>query len=124
MTEKVENPAVNERIKQLRTILKISQVNFAKKIHISKGYQAEIELGHCKVNERILALIAGAFPVRQKWLETGDGPMFTPTEGKCLTAEQRLDRMTTLFGELYPEFQDYILNQIDQLVGLQDIKRK
>jgi hypothetical protein len=32
--------------------------------------------------------------------------------------------MTAVFNELYPEFQDYILNQIDQLIVLQDLKRE
>jgi hypothetical protein len=39
------------------------------------------------------------------------------------TPEQKLERMTSLFNELYPEFQDYVLNQIDQLVKLQDMRR-
>jgi hypothetical protein len=32
--------------------------------------------------------------------------------------------MTALFNDLYPEFQDYILDQIERLVALQHIKHE
>jgi transcriptional regulator with XRE-family HTH domain len=112
----------NARIKQLRHSLKLLQVKFAQEIHVSDSYVAELELGHCKVNERIIALIAAAFDVSEQWLKTGEGAMFTQPALPCQTAAERLERMTKVFNELYPEFQDYILNQIDQLIGLQDVR--
>jgi transcriptional regulator with XRE-family HTH domain len=112
---------VYERIKQLRSALKLSQVKFAREIHISNGYLAEIELNHCPVNKRIIALIAAAFSVNESWLQTGEGSMFKLTSPLCQTSAQRFERMTQLFNGLYPEFQDYILNQIDQLLRLQDM---
>ncbi|GHU28012.1 hypothetical protein FACS1894172_10020 [Spirochaetia bacterium] len=116
MPDNQEDNAINERIKLVRHTLKLSQAKFAKAIHISNGYQAEIELGHCKVRDHVIALIVAVFGVNEQWLRTGSEEMFlkTPT--------QKLERMTSLFNELYPEFQDYILNQIDQLICLQNIK--
>jgi transcriptional regulator with XRE-family HTH domain len=122
MPDNQECSTTNERIKHLRHSLKLTQEKFAKIIHISNGYQAELELGHCKVNERIIALIAAAFDVSEQWLKTGEGAMFTQPALPCQTAAERLERMTKVFNELYPEFQDYILNQIDQLIGLQDVR--
>jgi transcriptional regulator with XRE-family HTH domain len=110
--------SANARIKQLRHSLKLSQVKFAQTIHISDSYVAEIELGHCRVNERIIALIAAAFNVEEQWLKTGEGAMFTQPALPCQTAAERLERMTKVFNDLYPEFQDYILNQIDKLIDL------
>jgi hypothetical protein len=38
-------------------------------------------------------------------------------------SEQRLEKLTRLFNELRPEFQDFVLRQIDELIELQNIKR-
>jgi transcriptional regulator with XRE-family HTH domain len=116
-----DNP-VNARIRELRHALKLSQVNFAKAIHVSNGYLAEIELGHTAAHDRIVALIAAAFSVDEHWLRTGSGDIFKPPPGKCQSPAQKMVRMTALFNDLYPEFQDYILEQIERLVALQHVR--
>jgi len=40
------------------------------------------------------------------------------------TSEEKLERITSLFNELYPEYQDFVLRQIDELIELQNIKRE
>jgi transcriptional regulator with XRE-family HTH domain len=109
---------VNERIRELRHALKLSQRDFAKAVYVSNGYLADIELGHNRVKERLLHLIVSAFPVNKHWLLSGEGPMFSSTP------EQKLDQMASLFSELYPEFQDFVLRQIDELIELQNLNRK
>jgi transcriptional regulator with XRE-family HTH domain len=116
--------SISERIKELRHTLKLSQVKFAAAIHISNGYQAEIELGNYPANHRLIALVAAAFNVNEAWLRSGEGTMFTRAATPPVTPAEKLERMTAVFNELYPEFQDYILNQIDQLIVLQDLKRE
>ena len=106
---------VNERIRELRRTLKLSQRAFAKAAYISHGYLADIEQGHNDVRDRLIHLIVGAFSVNKHWLLTGEGRMFNST------AEEKLERMTGLFNELYPEFQDFVLRQIDELIELQNI---
>ena len=105
------NMTIAKRIKQIRKALKISQVEFAKAIYISNGYIAELECGHRRVNDRIIHLISLTFGVNEKWVKTGDGDMFykTPTE--------KIQRMTGLFNELSPRFQDYVMQQIEQLLN-------
>jgi transcriptional regulator with XRE-family HTH domain len=110
------------RIRALRNTLNLSQVKFAAAIHISNGYLAEIELGHCKINERIITLVAVTFDANKHWIETGEGEMFKQKEGN-MTPEQRTKRMTELFDELHPDFQDYILEQINKLVSIQNKPR-
>ena len=105
----------NERIKEIRNILKKSQREFAKAIYVSCGYLSEIETGHKKVKDRLIHLLANAFSVNKHWLLTGEGRMFNST------SEEKMERMTGLFNELYPEFQDFVLRQIDELIELQDI---
>ena len=88
----------------------MSLVEFAKAIYISNGYIAELECEHRRVNDRIIHLISLTFGVNDKWLKTGEGEMFYNTSG------DRLKRMVSLFNELPPKFQDYVMTQIEQLL--------
>lgn len=105
--------SINQRIKELRHQLGLSQVKFANAISISKGYLAGIELGDRNVNDRIIRLISVTFSVRESWLKTGEGTVFLeqPTVA--------LDLATSAFRELKPAYQDFILNQISQLYEIQ-----
>ncbi|MCL2800465.1 MAG: helix-turn-helix domain-containing protein [Treponema sp.] len=100
---------VSKRIRHIRQTLNMSQVEFAKAIYISNGYIAELECEHRRVNDRIIHLISLTFGVNENWLKTGEGDMFykTPSE--------KLQRMISLFNELPPKFQDYVMLQIEQL---------
>ena len=109
---------VNERIRQLRLILNLSQVDFSRAICVSSGYTAEIENGHRKANDRIIRLIRLTFGVNEAWLKTGAGEMF-----QSAPAEKR-ERILSLFNELNPQFQDYALTVIDHLLRLQKEKPK
>ena len=108
---------INTRIKELRNTLKLSQRAFAKAVYVSNGYLADIELGHNEVKDRLVHLIASAFSVNKHWLLTGKGRMFNSTP------QEKMERMTNLFNELYPEYQDFVLRQIDELIELQNSRR-
>ena len=101
---------ISKRIRVVRQTLNMSQVEFAKAIYISNGYIAELECEHRRVNDRIIHLISLTFGVNEKWLKTGEGDMFFRTPG------ERLQRMISLFNELPPKFQDYVTQQIEQLL--------
>ena len=109
---------VNERIIELRRTLKLSQRAFAKEIYVSNGYLAGIELGHNEVKERLVYLISNAFSVNKHWLLTGEGRMFNSTP------EEKMKRIISLFNELYPEYQNFVLRQIDELIELQNIRHE
>jgi transcriptional regulator with XRE-family HTH domain len=105
--------SINERIKQLRQTLNLSQAKFAKAISISNGYIAGIELGKRNVNDRIIKLICITFNVNEQWLKAGEGDMFKRQPNQLSTLA------SSLFEELKPEYQEYILKQIDQLLDIQ-----
>jgi transcriptional regulator with XRE-family HTH domain len=107
---------VNERVRQLRLALNMSQTDFSRAICVSNGYTAEIENGHRKANDRIIRLIRLTFGINETWLKTGAGDMFdsAPAEKK--------ERIISLFTELNPQFQDYALTVIDHLLKLQKEK--
>ena len=106
--------SINERIKQVRQELHLSQAKFAEKISISNGYIASIELGNRNVNDRILKLICITFNVRENWLKNGSGSMFCDETNK-------INELTiiNIFRQLNPEFQGYVLNQMNELLKLQ-----
>lgn len=101
---------IGERIREVRKKLKMNQAEFAKAIFISNGYIAELECGHRKVNDRIVHIISMTFGVNEKWLKEGEGEMFFKTPN------EKLRRMISLFNELPPNFQDYVMTQIEQLL--------
>ena len=100
----------NERIKQLRSALKMSQAEFAQAIFISNSYIAELEGGNRKVNDRIIRLISLTFGISETWLKNGTGNMF------FTTPSEKIQRLTSLFNDLPPQFQDYVMVQIAQLL--------
>ena len=104
------NMTISKRLKQVRQSLNMSQVEFAKAIYISNGYIAELECEHRRVNDRIIHLISLTFGVNEQWLKHGSGDMYykTPSE--------KLQRMIGLFNELPPKFQDYVMQQVEQLL--------
>jgi transcriptional regulator with XRE-family HTH domain len=100
---------VNERIREVRKTLKLSQSEFAKATFISTGYVAELECGHKRANDRILRLVSLTFGVSETWLKTGEGGMFYKSP------DEKLKRMISLFNELSPKFQDYVMVQVEAL---------
>ena len=90
----------------------MSQEKFAKAIYISNGYIAELESNNRNVNDRIIRLISLTFGVNEAWLKDGKGSMFfsTPSE--------KLQRMTNLFNDLPPRYQDYVMLQLEQLLAV------
>jgi DNA-binding XRE family transcriptional regulator len=109
---------VNERIRQARQVLNMTQTAFSKAIYVSSGCTAEIENGHRAANDRIIRLICLTFGVNEQWLKTGEGEMFqsSPVERK--------ERILGLFDQLNPKFQEYALTVIDQLIKLQNDQKK
>lgn len=105
--------SINQRVKQVRQALNLSQAKFAKALSMSNGYIAGIELEHNKVNDRIVKLICFTFNVREDWLKTGEGSMFAQQP------DQAAESVYSSFKELKPDYQAFIHNQIEQLLEIQ-----
>lgn len=66
-----------ERIKYLRkSILKISQEEFAKKIGLSRSNIGNIEVGRINVTDRVISDIVNQYNVNNDWLINGNEPIF------------------------------------------------
>lgn len=106
--------SIHERIREIRQALGLSQAKFAKGISISSGYVAGLELGNRKVNDRMIKLICTQYNVNEACLRDGTGEMFRSA------SDSRLERIIALFHQLEPAFQDYVLEQTDRLLALQN----
>jgi transcriptional regulator with XRE-family HTH domain len=106
------NP-VNQRIKEIRLFLKMTQVNFSKKIHISQGSLGEIETGYRNVNDRIIQLICSQFNVNKEWLKNGKGGMFDKVK-----PDIGLEHLIDIYKKLDKTLQVYLLEQSELLLKL------
>ena len=97
---------IGERIKELRSLLKVSQQQFSKRIFISQSHLADIELGNQGVNDKIIHLIFTEFNVNKHWLLNGEGDIF-----KSEKPDIRLETVIDIFKQLDDELQEYLLSQ-------------
>ncbi len=76
---------MNRRIKQLRTLLNLTQDEFGKKLGVTRSAISYIESGRSNLTDQMLFMICITFDVRKDWLISGDGEIFvTHTTGEEL----------------------------------------
>lgn len=66
---------MNDRIKQIRELNKLSQRAFANRIGISGPSVARLESGENNPGEQTIRAICSEFGIRREWLELGHEPM-------------------------------------------------
>ena len=69
---------MQNRIRELRKHLKLSQEEFAQKIALTKNYISLVENGNRSLAERTIKDICRTFNVNYSWLMDGTGEMFLP----------------------------------------------
>lgn len=83
---------MNERIKELRKVLNLSQESFSSKLNISRSHFAMIENGSKNITDRVFSDICRVFNVNEEWLINGTGEMFAPT------FNNKLDQLATEYN--------------------------
>ncbi len=71
---------MKDRLKKLRNELSLTQQKFADRIGIKRGAIANYEVGRNIPTDAVLSLICREFGVNEKWLRTGEEPMFIEAE--------------------------------------------
>lgn len=120
---------MNERIKQLRNSLSLTQHAFAQKLDISRNNIAGYEAGTRKPSDAVISLICVTFNVNETWLRTGKGEMFIELSrneqiiswvNKCLSDQsaetQRrflkiLSELPTEYWEIFADFGKRMANE-------------
>ena len=107
---------INQRIKDARKALKMSQKDFADAICISNTYLAGVECASRKANDRLIKLCSMVFGISEIWLKEGKGEMFYKSP------DVKITRLVSIFNKLPLNFQDYALEQLEGLLKLRGKK--
>lgn len=79
---------MNERFKQIRKALGMTQDEFSSKISLSRNFIAQIESGTKTPSDRTVSDVCREFNVNEEWLRTGNGEMFVPE-----TKDEQISKM-------------------------------
>ena len=85
---------INERIKELRKKLGLTQIEFAEKIGLKKSAASWIEKNGSNVTTSNIQLICSTFNVSEEWLLHGTGDMFTNSDEQALNQMIKKYNMT------------------------------
>jgi transcriptional regulator with XRE-family HTH domain len=107
--------SINERLKAIRTFLKLSQRDFCKGIFLEQSAYARMEQGKTKINDRIIELVCSKYHVGKAYLKDGKGEMFTDNG----PPDVKLEQLNQIFNELNGLFQDYLIVQAHELLKVQ-----
>lgn len=77
---------MNERLKELRRTLNLTQQAFADRLGVKRNTVATYETGKSNPSDAAVLLICREFNVSEIWLRTGEGEMFTPNPATELDA--------------------------------------
>ena len=114
----------NDRVRELRKHLNLTQVEFSDRMRISQGHLTSVETGARAVTAKFIRMLHLEFGVREEWVEFGTGDMFEDNSNDFieeLAAKYQLDdfqkNITRIFYELPHEYQDKILDYAQYLLS-------
>ena len=118
---------MKERIKQVRQMSDMTQLQFAEKIGLSRNYVAMIEIGQREPSDRTISDICREFGVDKVWLETGIGEPFKPVDrneqiasilSKAIAGNSTArDRLIRAFSQLPDEMFVQAENILEEIVA-------
>lgn len=71
---------MNDRLKQLRKTLKLTQSEFAKKLNLSQNHISSLENGSRVITTRLLNDLEKTFNININFIKSGTGEMFIKSE--------------------------------------------
>lgn len=86
---------MNERIKQLRKLLKLTQTEFGEKIGVKGNTITNYETCLREPSNAVIVSICREFNVNEHWLRTGEGEMFV--------RRSTTDELSALLGDFLSE---------------------
>ena len=79
---------VNDRIKELRKQLNLTQTEFGDRLHVSRGVINNIDQNIVEPKPLFLDNVAATFNINRLWLETGEGEMLAD-----MSREEKIGRL-------------------------------
>ena len=114
---------VNQRIRELRRELGISQDAFAARIGMTRGAITNIELNKLEPKELLIPLICKEFGCDEIWIRTGEGTMFRERSwkeevakyfGEVLSSQGAGAEMQKMILELFTKIPQDMWNEIGE----------
>ena len=100
------------RLKEIRKLLALTQVEMASSLNIKQSTYSMIEKGQRALTDRTIKTLCYVHNINENWLRTGEGPIFT---------ESLLDKeFYETFSELTPKSQEYLLEIMKALLKQQN----
>lgn len=99
------------RLKEIRKMLGLSQIDFAKHLGITQTIYSMIEHGHCPLEDKYIQIICSKFNVNENWLYQGQGDMFLSSPHE--------KEVTEIMRNLTPTAQQYLLLMAKELLNMQ-----
>ena len=104
-----------ERIKYLRKqLLKLNQLEFSRRINLSRSNLGNIEIGNINPTDRVIADICREFHIRREWIMDGEEPVFQNS------VDPLDERISQLYAQLSLENKKYLYGYIQRLVEEQE----
>lgn len=100
---------MNERLKELRKTLGLTQQKFAECLGVKRNTIAQYEIGRNEPIESVINLICKEYNVSKEWLLTGTGDMFLPVD--------RNTDITKLTNQLLNEEKDSFKNRFVSMLA-------
>lgn len=110
---------MNERLKQLRKALQLTQQEFADRLNIKRGTIANYEIGRNEPIDAVITLICKEFGVNEVWLRTGEGG-----EENMFTKISDEDRFSLSLGKLSTTDNRFLQNALIALADTEPEKLK
>ena len=102
---------MNERIKELRKALDLTQQEFADRLGIKRGAVANYEIGRNTPIDSVIILLCREFRVNETWLRTGEGEMFQSVDREKEIAAF----VASVLGDPEKDFQRRFISVLAQL---------
>lgn len=102
---------MNERIKELRKALNLTQQEFSDRLGVKRGTIANYEIGRNPPIDAVITLICREFRVNETWLRTGEGEMFRSVDREKEIAAF----VASVLGDPEKDFQRRFISVLAQL---------
>ena len=100
----------NERVKEVRKALRLSQEKFGERIGVKKNTISQIESGINGVTDQLRLAVCREFNVNEDWLRTGEGSMFVEPD--------KDEEITRFMGDIlsgHPDFRRRLISVLSRM---------
>lgn len=120
---------LKERLKKIRTLKKMSQEEFGKRLGVTKSTISNIENGRFNITDTMIKLVCSEFNINEDWLRTGNGgddnifsqnDRFSDIGQASKSPESFRNFLIKMMENLPDEYCDYLYNEFMKFVIQKD----